>query len=109
MVLILSFVIAFGFVGYRYLYPPTPAPIFMINTMQLEYGETTITGILQKDSPIGNNGSYILVLSDMRPVLLDAQGLDNFLGLKVTIAGVLSPAIDSDLPMTMKVNEIIPY
>ncbi|KKU27396.1 MAG: hypothetical protein UX40_C0018G0005 [Microgenomates group bacterium GW2011_GWF2_46_18] len=72
----------------------------------IQYGDTTVNGILRKDTVIGESGTYILVLPDGRPILLDVQGLDNLVGSSVIVTGNLSPAIDTLSPMTMIVNTI---
>ncbi len=102
-ILILSLILALGFSAYRSLY--TPAPIFLITQDTLEYGDTTVVGTLRKDSPVGKPGTSLLVLSDSRPILLDVKGLDNLLGLSVSVTGYLLPA-DGDTPMSMTVNTI---
>lgn len=84
---------------------PQSVGIFAITPSSLEYGDTTITGTLRKDSPIGQAGQYILVLPDARPILLDIDGLDNLLGSTVAVTGYLLPA-DGVQPMTMTVNSI---
>lgn len=105
VILALSLFIAISYVGFRTLYPPTPASIFLVDTIPLEYGDTTISGTLRKDSPVGEDGKYLLILSDSRPVLLDAQGVDNLLGLSISVTGYLLPT-DGDTPISMTVNTI---
>ena len=98
--------IVFGALTYavvKYFTPkPTPqsADIFLINPVSLTYGDTTIDGVIQKDSSIGQKGNYYLVLPDMRHILLNIQGLDKFIGLNVSVQGYLSPATEN-APMTM--------
>lgn len=74
-------------------------------TSDLEYGNTTIEGILKKDSPVGVKGQYMIVLDDLRPILLDIVGIDSLLGQTVTAKGYLSPG-EGVLPITMSVSEI---
>lgn len=102
-ILALSLILALGFSAYRYFY--TPAPIFLITQDTLEYGDTTVVGTLRKDAPVGKPGTYLLVLSDSRAILLDVKGLDNLLGLSVSATGYLLPA-DGDTPMSMTVSSI---
>lgn len=78
------------FTGYRYLYPPAPSGIFVV-AEPLTYGNTTLTGIIQKDAPIGQAGNYYLSLSDGQVVLLDAQGIDTMIGVSVSVTGYLTP------------------
>ena len=94
------------YAGFRYLYPRQPANIFAITPASIEYGDTTITGILRKDVPVGQAGNYLLILSDNRAVLLDAQGLDSLLGNSVTVTGYLMPAEGDLFPMTMNVSSL---
>lgn len=102
-ILALSLILALGFSAYRYFY--TPAPIFLITQDTLEYGDTTVVGTLRKDAPVGKPGTYLLVLSDSRAILLDVKGLDNLLGLSISVTGYLLPA-DGDTPMSMTVSSI---
>lgn len=106
LVLAFSLLVAICFGLYKTYFSPAPAPIFLINPAQLEYGQTTISGIIQKDVPAGKKGTFLLVLSDSRPVLLDVQGIDNLIGLKVSVTGTLSPSPDSFSPMSMVVQKI---
>ena len=78
----------------------------MIEETAVSYGDTSVTGTLRKDTAVGQSGNYLLVLSDGRPILLDAQGLDGLLGSSVTATGFLSPAVDSTSPMTMTISTI---
>ncbi len=105
LILGLSLFIALAYVGFRTLYPPQPSSIFLINPTTLEYGDTTISGTLRKDSPIGQDGNYLLILDDSRPILLDVKGLDNLLGFPVTAQGYLLPA-DNNNPMFMTIKSI---
>lgn len=100
----LTFFVALGYFAYRSML--APSDIFVISQTPLTYGDTTITGTLRKDTAVGEEGNYILVLDDGRPVLLDAQGLDGLLGATVSVSGTLSPSADSLSPMTMIVNTI---
>lgn len=109
VILALSLFIAISYVGFRTLYPPTPAGILMIGqAVPLKYGDTSVTGKLQKDTAVGVEGNYLLVLADGKLILLDIQGLDSLVGQSVTINGVLSPSTAKGLPMTMTVNSITP-
>lgn len=83
-----------------------PSNIFVIEETPISYGDTTVMGTLRKDTAVEEEGNYILVLDDGRPVLLDAQGLDGLLGATVSVSGTLSPSADSLSPMTMIVNTI---
>lgn len=104
LILGLSLTLALGYYAYRSML--APSDIFVISQTPLTYGDTTITGTLRKDTAVGEEGNYILVLDDGRPVLLDAQGLDGLLGATVSVSGTLSPSADSLSPMTMIVNTI---
>jgi len=84
---------------------PQQADIFAITTDTLMYGNTSLTGTIRKDSPIGKNGRYMLILEDSRPVALDVVGLDNLIGLKVKAIGYLLEAT-TDRPLFMKVDSI---
>ena len=83
--------------------------IFLIEETSLSLGQTTITGILQKDSPTGKTGTYLLVLPDSRPVILDIVGLDNLVGKRVNVTGNLTPSSKAGLPLSMTVSEITTY
>jgi hypothetical protein len=83
-----------------------PAEILIINPPSVESGNTTISGILRKDSPAGKAGKYILLLGDGSPVLLDIKGLDTLIGMKVFAIGYLYPATESNPIMSMAVTKI---
>lgn len=101
VILGLSLFISLIYVGFRTLYPAQSSQIMAITPSDLTYGDTTITGILQKDAPVGAAGKYFVTLLDMRVVMLDVQGLDALLGQTVTVAGVLTPD-----PLSMTVSSI---
>lgn len=106
IILALSLVIAIGYSVWNNYFRPTPVTIMAINPVPLTYGDTTISGTLQKDSSAGEDGNFLLVLSDMRVVMLDVMGIDNLLGLSVSVSGELSPATTTS-PLTMTVKTII--
>lgn len=80
--------------------------VFLAAPPTIEYGNTTVAGRLQKDTPIGISGNYILVLADGSPVLLTSKGLDPFVGKTVFVSGILLPKINPNLMMTMDVSSI---
>jgi hypothetical protein len=100
-ILLVSLLISIVYASFTYFYAPQPTQIMEISPIALTEGEATITGILQKDSPAGQEGNYIIILSDMRAVLLDVQGLDSLLGKTVSASGIL--ALD---PPAMSVSTI---
>lgn len=93
---------ALTYFGYRYfLQPPTaqPADIFMIAS-ELEYGDTTISGLIQKDTTLNKEGKYYLVLEDGHVIELLSSGLDSMVNRQVTAYGYLTPKIDEfSLPL----------
>ena len=96
-----------GILSYSYYRSQlTPTDIFVIEESVVQYGDTTVTGTLTKDAVVGDPGNYILALPDGRPIILDAQGLDGFLGATVHVTGNLAPATDSLSSMTMTVTTI---
>lgn len=103
VILVFSLIIALGYAGFIYLYPPQSSQIMEITPLSLVEGEAIITGILQKDSPAGESGNYVVILSDMRAVVLDVQGIDALLGQTVSVTGIL--ALD---PPAMSVDSITP-
>lgn len=106
LIIILIIFGAISYAGYKYFMPtPQQADIFAITPASLTYGETTVSGILQKDSAVSSSGNYLLILSDSRPITLDVKGLDNLLGLSVNVSGFLLPA-DQYGPMFMQVKTI---
>lgn len=107
LIIILLLACALTYVGYKYFFPkPQSSNIFVVTTPTLQYGNTTLTGRLQKDSPMGETGNYLLILPDGRPVLLDSKNLDPIIGLNATVSGILSPASQPGAPMMMIVKEI---
>lgn len=107
VILILSLVISICYVAWKTYFRPLPSSIdvFVVSPAELSFGNTTLLGTLRKDSPVGIEGKYILVLKDGRPIVLDIKGLDNLIGLPVTVSGNLSPS-DSSHPMSMVVSSI---
>ena len=104
--LILALVLV-GILSYSYYRSQlTPTNIFVIEESIVQYGDTTVTGTLTKDAVVGDPGNYILSLPDGRPIILDAQGLDGFLGATVHVTGNLAPAQDKLSSMTMTVTTI---
>lgn len=70
------------------------------------YGNTILSGTLQKDSPAGQQGNYILVLSDLRVVVLDIPEADLLLGKMVTAEGDLVPSVPITNPPKLLVKSI---
>jgi hypothetical protein len=88
------------------MYTPQSSQIFQITPTSLEYGYTTITGRLTKDTPVGQKGSYLLALPDMRFVYLTVENIDSLIGQNVAVTGILAPSDDPAEPMIMVVDEI---
>ncbi len=107
LIIILIIFGAISYAGYKYFMPaPQQADIFAITPVSIQYGETTVSGLLRKDSPEGVDGNYLLVLDDSRIVVLDVVGLDKLVGSTVSVSGILTPASDELHPMTMSVSTI---
>lgn len=106
-ILLIALVVGVGYGVYSAYLRPEPAPIFVIDpVINLTYGETTVTGELRKDVPIGEDGNFLLVLADSRVIVLDISGVDHLVGQTVTLKGNLSPSAGQDLPLTMNVQEL---
>lgn len=106
LIVILVIFTALTYSVVKYFTPvPQQADIFAITTDTLMYGNTTLSGTIRKDSPLGKNGRYMLILEDSRPVALDVVGLDNLIGFKVKAIGYLLEAT-TDRPLFMKVDSI---
>jgi len=106
LILALSLTIAIGYSVWNTYFRAQPINIMAIEQVPLSYGDTTLTGTLQKDSPAGVDGHFILALPDMRVVELGVQGVDSLIGFTVSVSGVLSPSVASAAPLTMTVNTI---
>lgn len=106
LLLILSFLIAtLGVYSYVRFRPVGPAEIFLVEPVALSEGETTLAGTLVKDSPAGEEGTYLLILADSRIVSLDIQDADALLGLPVIVEGLLTlPSSASDSPSMIVVS-----
>ncbi len=104
LILGLSLIGSIGYISYRSMVQPSD--IFVIQESPVTFGDTMVTGSLRKDAPVGTAGTYLLILPDGRPIVLDAQGLDGLVGADVTVTGYLSPAIDAGSSMTMAVNTL---
>ena len=101
------FLVLVGFLVYRSTRPtPESAVVFVVTP--LSYGDTTLTGTLRKDAPVGAAGNFLLILSDGRPIALDSQGIDPLIGAKVTADGFLSPPATTGEMPTMNVTSITP-
>lgn len=89
-----------------YLYPKK-ADIYVINNSNLQFGETNLAGIIQKDSAVGVEGNYFLIIPNQKPILLDVQhDSDHLVGRKVILHGTLFPESKTGQPMTFKVITI---
>lgn len=106
IILAISLLIAIGYASFRSMYPPQTSEIFEITPSSVEYGYTTLTGRLTKDTPVGQKGSYLLALPDMRFVYLTIENIDSLVGQNVAATGILAPSDDPAKPMIMVVDEI---
>lgn len=92
--------------GVYKLIPRQSAEIFVV-TAPLEYGEVSLTGVIQKDTAVGVEGNYFLIIPNQKPILLDVRGdNDSFIGQEVTVSGTLYPESPSGQPPTMEVLTI---
>lgn len=91
--------------GISRLSPATPVDIFVV-TNPLEYGDVTQLGILRKNAPVGESGTYYLATKEGYYIELDAQGLDGLIGSPVTVSGYLTPRVDESSYPTMAVSTI---
>lgn len=106
--IIISLIILGGIVYSLYRVVPRslqPVDIFVV-TDPLEYGETSLTGVLSKDTAVGEVGNYYLNLTDGRSVILDVQGMDDFLGLTFTASGFLNPPNSNSILPFMSVTSM---
>lgn len=104
--IIISLIILGGLAYSLYrVVPRETAEIFVVSE-PLTYGETSVTGILRKDSPVGEPGLYILAESTGRAIILDIADADPMIGLDVTVSGFLTPAVDSASLPVMTVSEM---
>jgi hypothetical protein len=107
LIIILIIFGAISYAGLKYFMPaPQQADIFAITPVEIQYGETTVSGVLRKDSPAGGEGNYLLELDDMRIIVLEVSGVDNLLGQNILVSGILSPATSELHPMSMLVSLI---
>ena len=106
LILLVSLVLSIGYLSLRKIFTPQPSGVFFIEPTTMQYGNTTITGVLQKSSPLGVEGDYILVLPDARIIILDVNGLDQLVGSDVVVTGnLVAPSITND-QLTMQVSKI---
>ena len=105
LLLILSFLIAtLGVYSYVRFRPVGPAEIFLVEPVTLTEGPATLTGTITKDSPIGQEGSYLLILPTSQIILLDLTDLDPVVGLSASVTGTLNTAFD---PPIMQVIDLV--
>lgn len=100
--IIISLILLGGIVYSLYRVVPRslqqPLDVFVIEE-PVVYGETTITGNLYKDAAIGKPGNYYLATDNNKAFMLDVTGVDQMVGLSVTVSGYLyPPASESTLP-----------
>lgn len=106
LIIILVIFAAFTYSAVKYFTPvPQQANIFLVSQESLQLGDTTLTGTIRKDSPAGQEGKYILILDDSRPVFLDIVGIDNLINFKVVVKGYLLQKVD-DLYMIVDSIEV---
>ena len=106
LIIILIIFGAISYAGLKYFMPaPQQADIFAIMPDQLTYGNTTVDGVIQKDAPAGEQGVYFLALPDFRHITLEITGIDNLLGLHVSVNGYLEPATENS-PIKMLVTSV---
>ncbi|MBP9670518.1 hypothetical protein KBD75_03905 [Candidatus Woesebacteria bacterium] len=105
-ILLVSLLLSFTYIGFKYLYHPKTSQIFEIAPASIQYGDTTLVGRLVKDTPVNENGSYLLVLPDMRLVYLTVERIDSLVGQNVKVTGSLNPSDDPSMPMIMVVTKI---
>ena len=81
----------------------SPNDIFVLTPVEsLEFGHTTLSGTIRKDSPVGKDGIYFLILPDSRSIMLNMSGYDEYIGQKVKITGYLTPGIeDNESPLML--------
>lgn len=106
IILAFSLVVALGYAGFNYLYPPQSSQIMAITPAEISYGHTVVTGKLIKDAPLGKNGNYLIALQDMRVIYLTAGNIDGLVGSEVMASGLLSPPKNPGDPMIMVVSAI---
>lgn len=103
----LAFILSYA--GYQYFMSapaPQSADIFVI-AEPLEYGDTTLTGILRKDSAVGKTGKFYLALKDGQTVELSySKNLDNMISKRVTVMGYLTPKSGAQVYPVMTVSNI---
>lgn len=101
LIAILLVAAALTYAGFRYLYPPQSAEVFLTVPSSTQYGEVTLSGTIRKDTPVGESGNYFLVLDDNRVLLiLTSDDLDTLLDTRVLVTGFLdAPLSDSGLPI----------
>ena len=102
-----SFLLIIGLAwGIYKLIPRESAEIFVV-TSPTEYGYVTLTGVIQKDTAVGVEGNYFLIIPNQKPILLDVkQDSDSFIGQNVTVTGTLYPENPLGQPITMEVLTI---
>lgn len=95
------------YAGYIYFFTPKQADIFVIEPQSLQYGKTTLSGTVQKDTTATQKGNYLLVTESGKGILLDIPNLDLLIGKKVIVKGTLVPPSETiDVPI-MLVAEIV--
>jgi hypothetical protein len=105
-ILLASLLISIVYTGIKYIQQPQPIQVMEISPTPLEFGHTTVSGKLIKDTPVNQKGSYLLTLSDMRLIYLTSENIDSLVGQTVSVTGTLVPSDEQAKPMIMVVEEI---
>ncbi len=83
---------------------PQNVGIFEVGNPSQQSINTTITGSIIKDTAVGVEGNYFLVMKNQAPILLDLQGeVDFIVGRTIKAEGLLIPKTTSGQPKTFKV------
>lgn len=91
IILGLSLFVALGYSLWNLYLRPLPAPASIDVISSLSYGPVELDGVIQKDAPLGAKGEYILVVSSSNILVLDQQGLDPLVGVRVHVTGTMIP------------------
>jgi len=107
LILALSLTLAIAYSVWNVYFRPTPVNIMAIAPASLTFGNTTISGTIQKTTPIDQPGTYFLTLPDMRVVLLyNVSGLNEIVGRPASISGFLTQSSSTSYPLGMSVKTI---
>lgn len=99
----------FIYFGFLYLYPKKNSLILVVESPKLDYGRTTLEGVILSDKSI--DGNYILSTRGSLGIVLNLNhgSVDDLVGRTVKVEGQLNHPNTGDALPNMNVEKILRY